>query len=84
MNDINGNRVIELKIRPEYFKEVRSGYKRFELRKNDRDYAVGDILVLNEYDGAEYTGESIKVQVRYILKNCPEYGLQQGYCILGF
>lgn len=34
----------ELKIKEEYFKDIRSGKKTFELRKNDRDYQVGDLI----------------------------------------
>ena len=40
----------ELKILPEYFKAQKAGKKNFEIRKNDRDYKVGDKLVLTEYD----------------------------------
>ena len=39
-------KIIELKILPEYFEAVKSGKKTFELRKNDRDFCVGDILIL--------------------------------------
>lgn len=34
----------ELKIKDEYFKEVLRENKTFELRKNDRDYQVGDLI----------------------------------------
>lgn len=79
------NRVMqvhELKILPKYLDAIVSGEKRFELRKNDRDYQVGDILCLREYDG-EYTGREKYYSINYILKDCPEYGLMDGYCILG-
>lgn len=36
----------ELKILPEYFEAVTSGRKQFEIRKNDRDFKVGDQLIL--------------------------------------
>jgi hypothetical protein len=36
----------ELKTDPEAFDAVASGAKTFELRRNDRDYQVGDVLVL--------------------------------------
>ncbi len=74
----------ELKILPEYFKAVREGIKKFELRKNDRHYSVGDEIILKEWNGAECTGHSVIVQITYILKDCPEYGLKSGYCILGW
>lgn len=70
-----------------YFNDVKIGIKEFELRKNDRDYKVGDTLILEEYDDTDfttgYTGEVIRKTVIYILKDCPQYGLQDGYCILG-
>jgi ASC-1-like (ASCH) protein len=40
----------ELKIDPEYFAAVRNGEKQFELRRNDRNFSIGDYLALNEYD----------------------------------
>lgn len=59
----------ELKIDPKYFAAVRSGEKRFELRRNDRDFCVGDYLALNEYDRATkaYTGRTELVRVDYTL-----------------
>jgi ASC-1-like (ASCH) protein len=74
--------VHELKILPEYFDAVRCGDKRFEIRKNDRNFHSGDILRLKEWDGQKYTGEEIDVLVRYILYGIDEYGLSEGYCIM--
>ena len=75
----------ELKILPEYFKEVQSHNKQFELRKDDRDYHVGDWILLKEFDKGSYTGrESDCFKISYILRNCPEYGLLNGYCIIGW
>ena len=80
-----GQTLHELKILPEYFEAVERGYKRFELRKDDRDYKVGDTLILYEWDGEEYTGRHIGYFViTYILRHCEEYGLKEGYCIIGF
>lgn len=59
----------ELKIWPEYFSAVREGIKTFEYRLNDRNYQVGDILVLKEYlsESKEYTGREVSVVITYIL-----------------
>lgn len=46
----------ELKILTEHFIPVLDGLKRAELRKNDRNFAAGDKLVLMEWDG-DYTGD---------------------------
>ena len=73
--------VHELKILPEYFDAVRCGDKRFEIRKNDRNFHRGDVLRLKEWDGEKYTGEEIDVLVRYVLYEWTG-GLQPGYCIM--
>ncbi len=76
--------VHELKILPKYFNEVTNLNKHFELRKDDRDYQVGDFLNLKEFVNGEYTGRNFGCKITYILRNCPEYGLADGYCILGW
>lgn len=40
----------EIKCHPKYFSRLASGDKSFEIRKNDRDYQVGDILIIKEFD----------------------------------
>lgn len=70
----------ELKILPEYFEAVADGTKRFELRKDDRGFAVGDEIILKEWNGTEYTSRSVKKQISYILKNYT--GLAEGYAVL--
>ena len=74
----------ELKISPKYFDDVYFDKKRFEIRKDDRDYKVGDLITLKEYENGQYTGrEIINIPIRYILRDVAEYGLMDGYCILG-
>lgn len=72
----------ELKTKPEPFNAVVSGQKTFEFRRFDRQFAVGDNLLLREYlvDKKEYTGRSISVNVTYILSS--GYGIPSGYCIM--
>lgn len=73
-----------LKTHPEYFKNIQDESKGFDLRKNDRDYQVGDIAVLWEYDPKtnELSGESKRGLITYILQDCPKFGLKKGFCIL--
>lgn len=73
----------ELKISPRFFQAVWDGIKPFEIRKDDRDYQRGDILILREWDGAKYTGSALCVQITYILQDAQEYGLMDGYVVLG-
>lgn len=74
----------ELKILPQYMDAVISGNKTFELRKNDRDFQVGDTFILREWENGKYTGRHFIQAISYVLKDCPEYGLADGYCIFGW
>lgn len=58
----------ELKIYSDFFYAVCTGVKRAELRKNDRDYQVGDILHLIETprDNCHSTGEYINATITHI------------------
>lgn len=58
-----------LKIVQEYYDDSAKDIKTFEIRKNDRDYAVGDILHLQEWTGNSYTGRSKYKRVLYILRD---------------
>lgn len=55
----------ELKILPQHFIPVLDELKTAELRKNDRAYAVGDTLLLMEWNG-EYTGDACERVVTHI------------------
>jgi hypothetical protein len=58
-----------LKTWPSYYAEVVSGAKKFELRCNDRNFMVGDILVLQEFDTSDhkgYTGRMVLRRVTYL------------------
>lgn len=74
----------EIKILPQYFADVHKGIKQFELRKDDRNYQVYDLVTLREWNGKEYTGNKMIVGIKYVLRDCPEYGLKDGYCIFGW
>lgn len=75
----------DLKILPFFFEDVISCNKKFEIRKDDRDYKVGDIFFLNEWDPDNgYTGRSFYGQISYVLRDIQEYGLMEGYVIFGW
>jgi len=81
----------ELKTDSEAFKPVLKGKKTFEIRFNDRNFQVGDFLLLKETqfsdaemklgERLEYTGANCLVKVTHVLLG-PIYGLQEGWCIL--
>jgi len=58
--------------------------KPFEVRKNDRDYQINDILWLKEFDPdkQEYTGNECRRRVTYILHG-GDFGIEKGYCVMG-
>jgi hypothetical protein len=70
----------ELKIWPDHFGAILSGAKRQEVRKNDRDFKVGDVLYLREWSpGVGYSGRGMRVIVTHIAE--PEV-IDDGYVIL--
>jgi Domain of unknown function (DUF3850) len=44
------NRVHELKVWPPYFDQIAAGVKTFDVRRNDRGFQVGDVLILHEWN----------------------------------
>lgn len=79
----------ELKTDSNVFQLTVEGKKDYEIRYDDRDFAVGDILMLKEtkYSGyqmkqgkpLEFTGRSIFKRINSILTG---YGLKDGWVIL--
>ena len=72
----------ELKIYPQYFEDVISGKKKFEIRKNDRKYRVGDTLILKEWDNIKYSGREARAEVIYLIDD-KFVGIQPGYVVMG-
>lgn len=73
-------KVHKVKIRPEYYEPVISGKKTFEVRYNDRDYQVGDALLLREWDESGYSGRESLFDITYMLKDYD--AIKEGYVIL--
>lgn len=74
----------DLKCWPPYFNDVHSGAKPFEIRKADRDYRVGDVLLLREWrpDWRDYTGRTVRKRITYRLDG-GAFGVEAGTCVLG-
>lgn len=78
-------RIHELKTWTAPFGRILIGEKKFEIRKNDRDFKVGDYLRLMEWvipvkEGQcpHYTGRECHARVDYILPG-GQFGLEEGY-----
>lgn len=61
----------ELKILPKWYVDVESSKKNFEIRRNDRDFKVGDTLILQEYEEGSYTGRHFQ-QIAEVLEQIKE------------
>lgn len=72
-----------LKTWPEPYEASEKGLKPFEIRRNDRNFQVGDILVLQEWRPAteEYTGRKLVREVAFILDN-PRFGIKDGFVVM--
>lgn len=79
----------EIKIERRWYERLKTGQKSFEIRYNDRDYQVGDILkflVLKQKvegeNGAFFERMPESFSIKYVLTSdtCP--GLHFGWCIL--
>lgn len=75
-----------LKTNLEVFQFSWEGIKTFEVRYNDRNFLIGDLLVLRENvtDGngghLSYTGRYINAKISYVLYG--KYGVPKGMAIL--
>lgn len=70
-----------LKTWPEFYEAVICGRKTVEVRKDDRSFALGDTLVLHEWDPAieAETGRWTLRLVTHVLRG---WGVEQGYVAL--
>ena len=71
-----------VKIWPEHYRDIMSRSKRVEVRVDDRNYKVGDKMLLQEYlpDAGEYTGRETTVLITHVLQDCR--GIERGYVAL--
>jgi ASC-1-like (ASCH) protein len=84
--------VHELNTWPEYLNAIMGGRKRFEVRVNDRNFKIGDRLLLREYIRPErkslklrhdgyFTQRWARCEITYIMPG-GQFGLQEGWCVL--
>ena len=82
-------KVHELRSWPQFFTPIVAGRRTHELRRNDRDFAVGDVLELQEFDPRldKYTGATCRATITSITSDeqpcaVSGEGLSPGFCIL--
>ncbi len=67
----------DLKIDPNYLKNLRDGIKKCEIRVNDRDYQKGDILAFKDYSGSKI--EQVLFSITHIHSGL---GMKENYVCL--
>lgn len=77
-----------LKCWPPYFEAIASGKKNFEVRRDDRGYQRGDVLILEEYDpkgsvieSCKFTGREERRTITWVLTG-GQFGVEPGYVVL--
>lgn len=82
-------RTHDVKSWTRFFRPIVSGERVHELRRNDRDYRVGDRMHLREYDDVSdtYTGSYCEAAITSITSReipcaVSDQGLNPDYCIL--
>ena len=86
----------ELKTVNIYWDAVAAGTKTFEVRRNDRAFQTGDVIVLTRttecghYDtraqdrhkDGDFAKSQISFRITYLLQG-GQFGIDPGYCVLG-
>ena len=76
-----------LKTLPQYLDAVAARQKPFEVRRDDRDFQVGDWLTLGEWheELGELGSRWIDCKITYVLRGADavRFGVRDGYCVLG-
>ena len=93
---MNGNvtarpdRVHELKTWRIFFDDLASGMMTFNIRREDRDFGIGDIALFREWLPTEdrFSGRETRKLITYVVHGGagnfrPLAGLKPGYCVLG-
>jgi len=84
-------KIHSLKIAKKYFKAIKRGDKTFEVRNDDRNFQVGDLITFktanyafNQLHELRWYDAPGMWQVTYKLtsKDFPD-GIKEGYCVLG-
>ena len=73
----------ELKCNERYWPDYKSGLKNNSMRKNDRNFAVGDICILRLWQDDRFIlGETVVRKITHVLHSYDFAPLKDGYCII--
>ena len=77
-----------LRTWPGYFRSIWRGQKRAEIRKNDRNFQVGDRVLLIEWDPATgnqpFPHRDALVEITHMTHDAGIPGVETGYCVWSF
>lgn len=73
----------KLKTWPKFYASIADGTKTFEYRKNDRNFKVGDHILLREYCPKllYYTGKMLNFKITFVLTSLDMPSIHPDYCI---
>ena len=77
-----------IKLDIAYYDDVMSGTKTFEIRKDDRDYEVGDLVIFIPADHGIVLppwgeGEERIFRITYLIGSSTFGGIREGYVVFG-
>lgn len=80
-----------LKIKPHWFDRLVEGSKTCEVRKDDRDYQIGDTITVGKCCRPSHHGcsdygiclisSTMTFQITHVLRG-GQYGIESGWCVL--
>ena len=74
----------ELKVKPKQWPYYKNGDKPFSVRKNDRNYAVGDICIFKLWEDDRFIlNEVVVKKISYVLSDYDTTMIKNGNCVLG-
>ncbi len=72
--------IMYLKCQPPYFQDLEDGRKTFDIRGKDREFHVGQVLLMREWDPKtrDYTGRVSPYRVVYVVNghDLEEFGIK--------
>lgn len=79
------NKTHDIKAWPHFFDALERGDKNFEIRRNDRAYAVGDTLRIRKYDPSFglYGEPPLLFVVTYVMTDEDFPAIMPGFVIMG-